>query len=647
LVFPFGFFPNQKKRNAGLIIPAFGEDATLGFSLKDGGFYWPINDNLDTKFMGSIFSGGSWGLENLTRYKKRYKREGDISLSYTKNKVSDPEYPDYREQSNFWVSWNHRQNTKAHPYNNFNARINAGTSTNFTNNINSTSAQYLTNQFNSNINFTRSFAGKPFNLAVGANHNQNTSTGVVNVTLPSMSFNVNRFYVAKWFNPEGTKRSKFWKSLEKIGSTFRFEGINKASLQDTLLALNNMNYISNNIQNGFKHTTSINTSLRLLKSRLTFTPSASWVGRYYFKKSVYDTTGGILVKDTLDGFFYNDNYSMTGALTTKIYGYYKMVGPKKREFRHVLTPNLTFNYRPDFDQRQRVSFTDTSGTQRTFVYNPFAGAVYGTSPSGESGRLSLNLINTLDMKVKAKLDSTGTPKKVKIIENFNISTGYDFIADSLNLSNFRMSGRTTLFKIFNINASSDFDPYWYDETGLKRDVFNINETGKLFRLNDANLAAGFRFSSKQKKGKELSEEEEDDITGQNKDPFDFIDVPWTVTVNYSIRYNRQFFSEYDPITDITESIDSIFYTQTLRFSGDFNLSPNWRINFNSGYDFINKDVTFTNIGIERDLNCWSASFNWIPFGDRRSYSLTIQLKNPLLRDVKYTRQRSWFDQDFF
>lgn len=653
IMFPFGFFPNKKQRNAGLLIPAFTEDQNFGFGLKDGGFYWPINDHIDAQFTGDIFTSSSWRLANLTRYNKRYKRSGEFGISYSKNKYSDPEYPDYSEQTNFWVTWRHQQDRKAHPYNNFNARINAGSSGNFRNNLTTTPTEYLSNQFNSNINYTRSFAGKPFNLALGANHNQNTQTGVVNVTLPSMSFNVNRVYIAKWFNKNGEKRSPLWKSLEKIGATVRMEGVNRATMVDTLIALNNLDYVTQNMRNGFRHNTTINTSMRLLGSRFTLTPAATWVGRYYFDaiEQSYDTsyssTNNIRT-DTVSGFYYNDNYNFSAGITTKLYGYYSLMGPKKRVFRHVMTPKVSFTYRPDFDPRKSFTYTDTTGSIEEHEYNPYVNGVYGSSPVGESGLLNFSLINTLGMKVNGKLDSTGAAKKVSLIENFNISTGYNFIADSMNLSNIRMAGRTTLFKIFNINLSSVWDPYRYDELGLRRKEFAINTSGNILRLTDANLAAGIRLTSKKAQNKNaFTQNEKDELNALDQDPFDFLEVPWALQLNYSVNYDRDFYNLFDEITGDTNLIDSVKFVQTLRFNGDFSLTPKWRFTFSSNYDFVNKTFTYTTVSIERDLNCWQARFNWVPFGQRRMYSLTIALKNPLLRDVKYTRQRTWYDQDFF
>ncbi len=646
IMFPFGFFPNKKERNAGIIVPTFGESPTLGFFLNKGGFYWPVNDYMDMQILGEIYSRGSWGLQTINRYNNRYKYDGNLDISYNKFKTSDPEFPDYTESTNFWVKWRHAQDPKAHPYNRFTASVNAGSVNNFRNSFNTSTQDYLSNQFNSNINYTRIFPGKPFSLSLGASHNQNTQTGLVTVVLPSMSFNVNRVTPFKWYNQDGSKRSALQKQLEKIGLTYRLEGINRAVMQDTLLSLNNMDYIGGQMQNGFKNTMNLSSPWRIWKKRVTFNMNASYVGRYYFDRLVktYNPDSGVVYTDTINRFSYNDNFSVGGGLTTKLYGYYKMTGPKGRMFRHMLTPNVSFAYRPDFSSQIEEVYQDTVRA----IYSPFDAGIYGKAPAGESGMLSFNIINSLDMKVNSKVDSSGEASKFKIIENLNVAGGYDFIADSLNLSDIRVNARTTLFKNLRLNYTSTFDPYWYDALGNKRNIFSLNQTGRLARLKDASLATGFRIQSKKKsKETQFSEEEEDDLISQNQDPFDYFDVPWSLSVNYTIRYNRRFYQEFDELGDATSAKDSVFYAQTLSFNGDFKLTPKWTIAVNSGFDFIAKDFSYTVVNIERDLNCWVARFTWVPLGPRRSYSLTIALKNPLLRDVKYTRQRSWYDQEFF
>ena len=647
VLFPFGFFPNEKKRNAGILIPAPGNAGPQGFFLQGGGFYWPVNDYMDMTFKGDIYSRGSFGLYQLTQYTKRYKYDGNIEAQYFVSKTSDPEFPDYSETRDFWIQWKHFQDPKASPYNRFSTDVRLGSQNFFRNNFNVVPGDYLSNQFNSNINYTRLFPGKPFTLALSANHNQNTDNGNVNVTLPQATFAVNRVYPARLFNLNGTKRGKFRKQLERIGLTYTLQGKNEAQLQDSLIALNNMDYVFDQMKNGISHTTTMNTSLKFWKGRISLNPSTSYTGRMYFEKQErsWDTTDQEVDIDTVDGVFYNHNYNFSANLTTKVFGFYKFKGPKKRIIRHMMTPNIGFTYRPDFSTLEDI--VDRSNNDSLIgTYSPFAGAVYGFSPGGASGSLTFRLNNTVDMKMNNVLDSTGEAKKSQLIDNFNISGSYDFMRDSLNLNDIVVSMATTLFKNIIINYSSTYDPYLYNDRGEKLDIFSLPANGKIARLKDARLGLGVRLSS-DRNSTNMSDADKDELRSRNQDPFDYYDVPWSFNINYNINYNRAFYQRVDAIDFDTTFIDSATFVQTIGLNGDWRLSENWRFTLSTNYDLQAKAFSFTMITIERDLNCWTASFNWIPLGERRRYVLTIALKNPLLRDAKYTRQRNWFDQKFF
>ena len=643
IAFPFGFFPNKKERTSGIIIPTYGESATQGFFLQDGGYYLPIGEKVDMQFLGDIYTRGSWALKNITRYNVRYKYKGDFNLSYSVFKNSEPEFPDYSVDKNFWVRWNHQQSNKANPKHRFSARINAGTSNNFKNNLNTTTPEYLSNQFNSNIQYTRIFPGKPFTFSVNASHSQNSNTGAVNVTLPAASFGLNR--ITPLSKLGANKAGKQWYDkigLTKLGFNWRVDAANQISVNDTSVALNNMPYLRSQLRNGIKQTAGLNTSIKLLKGKITLTPAATYNGRAYFRTldKSYDAVNDAIITDTITGFVYNHDYSFRAALTTKIYGYYKYKRGKLHTIRHVLTPNLSFNYRPNFDTYLN---NDIDGDGDEDRYSPYQLGIYGFSPTGESGALRLNLINSIEAKMRSR-DTTNEFKKVKIIENFNISGGYDIAADSFNVQNVVMSARTTLFKKLSLNFNNTIDPYHYNASGDRVNVLALKENGKIGRMTTANLATNFRFQSKKPK-KQRTQEQEEDLQAQNIDPNQYLDfnIPWQASFGYNLRYNRQFFTEIDPETLDETVIDSMYFTQALNVNGNFSITDKWKFTFSSGYDFIAKGLSYTTIGVVRDLNCWEMSFTWIPIGFRKSYNVSIYLKNPLLKDLKLSRQRNWFD----
>jgi hypothetical protein len=652
LAFPFGFFPNKKKQSAGIIIPTYGESPVLGFFLQKGGYYWPVNDKFDTQFLGDIYSRGSWGLHNLSRYKVRYKYEGQFDISYTVLKNGDPDFPDFSKNSTFFIRWTHNQDPKARPGTTFRANVNLGSVDNFQNTFSSNVNDYLSNTFNSSIAWSKGFTGTPFSVAVNARHSQNSQNRQVTVALPELALNMNRIYPLGKLGPSAGSR----KWYQQIGLTLRTDATNQVTAGDTLFSFNRFDELANQMRYGFRNSAGLNTAIKILKGKFTFNPSVNFVNRIYLQKVIrsIDASTNTVSGDTTRGFFTDNEFSASGALSTKLYGYFAFKAKYQpvKVIRHVITPQLNFRYRPQLVAP--LSYTDTAGT--VVKYSPFSGGIYGAASFGESGMLSLNIINTLDMKMKSESDTVTGLKKLKLIDNFNILASYDIFKDSLKFSTIQMNGRTTLFKVFNINFSGTLDPYQYVDGKAINQALWI-ATGRPARFTQGNLAGGFRLQSKKKKhatdrgaleqlGDDENEKLKDADPGMkaaiqnNPDAFIDFSIPWTLSINYSLNLNRSYYF-------INESYrDSARITQTVQMTGDLSLTEKWKVGFATGYDVQQKDFTFTSISVYRDLNCWEMSFEWIPFGLRRSYSIAINLKSSMLKDLKLQRRRSWFDNGF-
>lgn len=656
LVFPFAYFPNQKDRNAGIIIPTFGGGPVLGIGLLNGGYFWPVNDNLNLSFLGDIYSRGSYALKTQSDYKKRYKYNGNLSLEFFNNQYSEPEFPDFSRTREFWIKFNHRQDAKAHPKNNFSAVINAGTSGNFRNNINTSAADYLSNTFNSNIKFSRSIdlgnTGSLLNLS--ANHDQNTNTGAFNVTLPSASYSINRFYPFRALSKDKVGKRKFY---ENIGMTYGVSGANRLNTNDSLISMDNLENLLDDMQYGVKHNAVLNTSLKAWKSRININPSASYNGRMEFQTITryWDTNQEKLVTDTNNIIKLNHDLNFSLNTSTRIYGFYSFKRGKVSKLRHILSPSANFSYRPKTNRLLDVRNQNDSLLQQ---YSEFDNSFY-RRPGGtqESGLFSFSLVNSFDAKLRKRDTATGENIKIKLIDNFTIRSAYDIAKDSVNWNDLSLNLNTVLFKYWTINARASFDPYSYDSSGRKTNTFLYEENGNLFKMRNANIGSGLRLQSKNRIGQSNNldeiEEEEDEknaITGQNglsNDDYVDFTIPWTLFLNYSINFNNSFVTAIDPATELNYLKDTLILTQAISFSGDLSLTPNWKIGFNSGFDVVNEEFTFTQINVYRDLGCWEARFDVVPFGPRKSYSIGINLKNPLLSDLKIQRRRTWIDQQFF
>ncbi len=634
LFIPFGYFPNKRGKAAGILIPEPGESPTLGFYLINGGYYVPIGDKVDMQIRGDFYSRGSWGLKNFVRYKNIYRYNGDVNVSYSILKQSDPEFPDFSLIKNFFVNWRHNQDPKARPNSKFSANVNVGTNTNFRNNFNSTTNNYLTNTFQSNIAYTKTWAGKPYSLSTNLRHSQNTQSRIVNATLPEMAFNVSRIYPLAFLRQENVG-SKKW--FEKIGLSYNTNFKNEISVADTLINMNNLSNLTGKFRNGLKHSATANTSMKFLKY-FTLTPAFNYTERWYVQtiEKNWDDELQTTITDTLSGFKTARDYSISANVTTKYYMTYQYKKGPIQAIRHVFTPNVGFTYIPDLSSEVEYTINDTTLDAPTVgTYSPFDQGIYGKPNANEAGLVTFNFINNLEMKVRTPKDTASASKKVRLIENFNFSSSYDLFKDSLNWSNVRLNARTKLFKNLNLNYTGTLNPYAFDSLGNNINTSMWKQSKKLGTITNSTFALGWMLKSPGSGTKESNKGTQEELDAINANPNAYVDfnIPWSLNINYNIRLNRSF----------ANGIDTTTITQSLTFNGDFNLTKYWKIGVNSGYDFETKDLTYTQVNIYRDLHCWELRFNWIPFGFRKSYGVTLSVKSPLLQDLKLQRKRAWYD----
>jgi len=637
---PFGFFPNKKGGTNGIVVPTYGSSPTLGYFLQGLGYYHHLGEKFDTQILGDIYSRGSWGLRNKTRYKAKYKFSGNLDVQYAQLRISEPEFPDFSKSSEFFVRWTHTQDPKARPGSRFSANVNLGSINNFQNNFNSTGTDFLSNTFNSNVRWSKTFQNSPFSMTVNARHSQNTLTEIVNVTLPEANINQSRIYLLRNF---GTSSNKFIRNLTRNTGFSQSVNIkNEISDSARAFALNNLDALASDMRNGMRHSANLNTSVKM--GPFTLNPAARYTGRYYlnYLEKTYNASDSSFTDSTIAGFRGAHEASFSASLTTKLYGMYGFAGflrgKREAEIRHVITPNFNFSYTPNLNPEIEVGPIDDSQT-----YSPFDQGIYGKPSNRESGIVSMSLINTLDMKLWAQNDTSdiGTRKKtkVKLIENATIGASYDFMRDSLNLSNFSLAGRTKIFKALSLNFRAIIDPYEYVE-GTRVKNYRIKADGKLGTLTSSNLAMSYRLQSKKKKGNKNL----DNVTEEQQDQFDaladeFVDftIPWALNLSYNITANRSLINTED---------DTVILSQSIRVSGDVSLTKKWKIAINTGFDFQAKDFNYTTISILRDMHCWEGSFNWVPFGTRRSYTLTVNVKAAMLKDLRLQRKRAWYDNAF-
>ena len=597
---------------------------------------------------GSIYSKGSWGADVGTNYKKRYKFNGRFNFKYNSNKYSEDASP----SNGFSLQWSHSQDSKANPNRTFSASVNLSTSS--YDKENSLSSQsYLQTTKSSSISYTQKIENSPFNFSMNFRHSQNSRDTTLSLSFPELTFNMAKIYPFK--NKERVGKAKWY---EKIG--FSYTGNIKNSITAKESEIMDKSLIKD-WRNGWQHSIPISLPNFNLFKYVNFSPSFSYAERWYtsYLDGQYingeDEESSYLQVDTLYAFKRNYNYSYSVSASTNLYGMYTMKNPnsKIKAIRHKITPSVSFSYTPDFGQEKfgfYGRYIDYDGVEQ--YYNRFANGIFGSAGRGESGSVNFSLSNNLEAKMLDVADSTRNDKninskndkdikykKVKILDNLSLSTSYNLIADSMNMSIISLRGRTTI-KGVSVNFGGNLDPYNVDREGNRYHeyMWNVGKgLNKLGRLTSANMSFGMSFQSKKgqdKAAETKQEDEENQILPGGYDQYYDFNIPWDFNFNYSLTYSNSFKPDVKPTIN-----------QSLNFSGRLSLTENWRLSMNTNFDIQAMTFSYTTFNVSRELHCWAMSFNFVPFGDRKSYSFTLSAKSSMLRDLKLDKQRSWFDNN--
>jgi len=667
LVLPFGFFPVQQRRSSGIVMPRYGQEARRGYYLSGGGYYFALNDYFDLKLTGTIYTNGTWLADASTTYRLRYRFSGSFGFSYANNISSYKGMPDYGKTTNYRISWSHSQDAKASPGSRFSASVNMSSS-GYDKNNSYDVADHVTTTRQSSISYSRTWAGTPFSFSTSLNQSQNVQNKTMMLNLPKASFTISRIYPLKPKKPTGKTR---W--YQDLTTQYTASLDNKIDTYDSLFFTSAM---WKSMKNGFKHEIPLSLQIRPFNN-FSISPSLRYTGVLYSQKiqrrwdpDYFDEDKNAVVPsvvtDTLRGFFYGQALvpSVSASFNPQIYGTFQFTkkGSRIEAIRHVMKPSVSFSYSPETEKLASHMYDsvqyDTLGNKR--VYSIYEGSIYGTPSTGRrSGSVNFSLANIVEAKVYARNDTTGKPKKVKLIENLSLNTSYNIFSDSLNWSPVSMSFRTTLAENINLQAGSSFNIYGLSETGRTVNELAIKQGRGLARMTNLSMSLDCDLGRLLQK-KDGSRQQASAGTGQqgrpagggitgaetpegagpdsnlplankNVDEYGYtqFDMPWSLRMAYNFSYSK-------PALKANIS-------QTLTLSGDVRLTPKTAINYSSGYDFKQKEITMTRVGISRDLHCWEMSFSWIPTGYMKSWSFTIRAKASMLQDLKYERRKDYHE----
>jgi len=641
---PFGFFPLSQGRHSGFIPPKFTTNEQYGLGLEEMGYYKVLSNYWDVKLYGNVYSYGGWSFNINPTYRKRYRYQGAFNLSMQTTKLNFKGDPDFSKTHTYFLTWNHSVDSRARPGTTFSANVNAG-STRFNRLIPNNTQANFNNQLGSSIAYSKTWADKPYNLTLSANHNQNNFTHLINVSLPDAGFSVSTLYPFQKKDFVGTAK---W--YEKLGIGYNGSFRNQVSFYDTAFRLKQL---IDTLQWGAQHNIPISVSLPpLFGGALIISPGVSysqvWIAQKFRRH--WDTANKKLDTSVTKGFFTDHQASFSISLSTAVFGTYNFKHSRIQAIRHVIRPTLSLNYKPDLSKSHwYTTQIDTTGYKLRF--SEFEGSLYGYYSEGQTGGVSFNLDNNLEMKWRSKKDTgENAIKKIKLIDGYGLRTGYNFLRDSMKLDMVSFYLNTTLFEKISISGSAQLDPYQYDKRGNDINKYAW-QAGKfnVGRLTGGSISISSSFKSRPKDAKKEEERKKETeerlndpalIADQNRlldymrqNPSEFVDfnVPWQVSFGYSLYFANRIKSDY---SGFQKEINS-----NVNFNGSFSLTPKWNFTANGYYDFSTHKLQTFQMSINREMHCWQLSISVTPIGLYRSFNFSISPKSSMLQDLKINRSR--------
>ncbi len=637
---PFGVFPISETQRSGFRIPSYTIEEQRGLGLTNGGYYLHFSDYVDALVLASFYSKGSYNVSVLSTYIDRYHYNGGFSFNYAYNKVGEVYEPGASIDKQFALTWDHRTDAKAKPGQTFNTHVNIVKGNYYQDNSYNPN-QILQNIFTSNVTYGKVWNGKvPASFTAALRLDQNTTNHIANVTLPQISFSLSGITPFARKNAVGSAR---W--YEKITATYSFNALAQTTFYDTAFHLSELGL--NDFSTGFHHTIPVSASYtlaRYINFSAGFTYNEYWLTEQLYQ--YYNNSEGKVDTIQRRGFYTARDFTATARFSTRIFGMKRWRTGSLAGIRHVLTPNVSLNYTPDFAARPFGYYYQAylaPGGQVQY-YSPYQRSVIGVPGLGQYGRfastIGFGVDNNLQIKTRKGSDTGAVTKNITLIDGLSLNSGYNLAADSFGWAGFAMQFRTNILDKISVNAGAQFTPYVYDNT-LGRTINKLKwNDGGVLNFQNANLTFSSSFRSGSRKGGDgaggnTSDKARVAAPGGYNDYLDF-NIPWSLNLGYNISLNKAY-------RTTLQGGDTLLFSHSALFSGDFNLTAHWKVTFSSGYDFSNNQLSITSIDIYRDLHCWEMRLGTIPFGPRKSYNFTLNVKASVLQDLKLLRRRDYRD----
>ena len=627
---PFALIPQQKERTHGILFPEFIPISVYGFGVQNLGYYFPINDRLQTSAYVNLYSRGSWGLRNDLDYSIRYAFSGRVSVGFQQFRQG---FPYNSAQNKVSVVWSHRKEAKSNPLWAFSSNVNFISDNNTKNNLDPINPQYFNNSFNSDINLNRTFPGKPITVGMKISLRQNSIAKNIALTSPILNVNMTRIFPFKNLVKNPTKSWK--KTIQNIGLTYSLESQNKSSFGDSLLSNFDYRGIGDQFMNGINQGISLQTTAGLFKNAVKITPSMSYGNKINLQQiqKNYNALSNSTKIDTLDKYGMAHEFSMNINLTTVLFSYYRFIGKNKPLLRHLMTPSIGYRYVPLINP---LTTSNAGINQALISYSPYERSIYNVGNASASSFLTFGVNNSMEIKSKSAKDTLTGFRKIRIIDQFSITGNYDFNKDSMKLSNLQLNLRISPFTWVNFVANAGFSPYSWNTVSGKSLASYAAQTGQsLGRFLSNNFTSTLTLATK--KSREVIEEAKETVkTNWNSDFNQFslhpeqaiyFNIPWKVNVShvYSINANT---------TKTSLSNKNYYFVQTIVLNGDISFTKRWNLSSNLNLDLQSKQITNVNFSLNRNLHCWALSFYWTPIGGNKSFLLSIRNTSSIFKDAK-------------
>ncbi len=576
------------------------------------------------------------------RYAKRYDFTGSVNAGYSLISIGEDEDPTRSETTDWNLSLYHNQQIDP------TLRLDVNLQFQSRSYLDNNAVDYndlLTQDIISNATLQKRWDESGNSLTLNYSRRQNLESGDINETLPNLTFTKALTYPFKGKNSKAGNES--WYELIGYNYSGQFR--------------NNRNKIDGDlkIRGGIQHSISASASPKV--GYFSISPNIRYSEKWYNKKTerfvvpvpVYttqDVNGQPVTEVTFRDSAAQKDVKQINALrtfsfgltaSTKIYGIWQPQAFGIDAFRHTVQPSISYNYNPDFSKEFWGYYQEYKQSDGTVVrYDPYSNEVFGGVAASETQSINFNVGNIFEMKtMKDPTDTTSEAKKIQIL-NFGAGLGYNFAADSLKLSDLRLTYRTQIGELLSFNGSSSYTFYDFDGS-RKINKFLASEGKGLFRLTNFSFSvsttlAGDKIQGEERTGEERYPDNEFDTFNKT----DFIDlyqeevnpdfsIPWNLNLNYNYTLSKN-------------NPSNVFRTSNMSANLSFSLTQNWKFTFRGSYDFERKEISAPQVTVYRDLHCWEMNLTWNPLGTYRGFRFEIRLKAPELQDIKVTKSKGLY-----